>query len=42
MLAESAIDIFTAKQTALRTAELVDEIATTGRIPVKEISIAKA
>ena len=42
MLAESAIDIFTAKQTALRTAELVDEAPTTGRIPVKEISIAKA
>ena len=42
MLAESAIDIFTAKQAAIRTAELVDEIATTGRIPVKEISIAKA
>ncbi len=42
MLAESAIDIFTAKQTTLRTAELVDEITTTGRIPVKEISIAKA
>ena len=42
MLAESAIDIFTAKQTALRTAELVEEAPTTGRIPVKEISIAKA
>ncbi len=42
MLAESAIDIFTAKQAALRTAELVDEAPTTGRIPVKEISIAKA
>ena len=42
MLAESAIDIFTAKQTALRTAQLVDELPTTGRMPVKEISIAKA
>ena len=42
MLAESAIDIFTAKQAALRTAELVDQIGTTGHIPVKEISIAKA
>jgi len=42
MLAESAIDIFTAKQTALRTGELVDAFRTTGRFPVKEISIAKA
>jgi acyl-CoA dehydrogenase len=42
MLAECAIDIFTAKQTVIRTAELVDAIPTTGRIPVKEISIAKA
>lgn len=42
MLAESAMDIFTAKHATLRTAELVDEVATTGRIPVKEISIAKA
>lgn len=42
MLAESAIDIFTAKQTVVRTAELVDSFPTTGRLPVKEISIAKA
>ena len=42
MLADSAIDIYSAKQTTLRTAQLVDEIATGGRIPVKEISIAKA
>ena len=42
MLAESAIDIFAAKQTVLRTAQLVDEFPTTGRLPVKEISIAKA
>ena len=42
MLAESAIDIFTCKQTVLRTAELVDAFPTTGRLPVKEISIAKA
>jgi len=42
MLAESAIDIFTAKQTALKTAQLVDAMPTTGRMPVKEISIAKA
>ena len=42
MLAESAIDIFTAKQTAVKTAQLVDALPTTGRMPVKEISIAKA
>ncbi|OGO51931.1 MAG: hypothetical protein A2148_04600 [Chloroflexi bacterium RBG_16_68_14] len=42
MLAECAIDIFTAKQTVVRTAELVDAFPTTGRLPVKEISIAKA
>ncbi len=42
MLAESAMEIFTTKQATLRTAELVDDIPTTGRIPVKEISIAKA
>lgn len=42
MLADSAMDIFTSKQTTLRTAELIDDISTTGRIPVKEISIAKA
>ena len=42
MLAECAIDIFTAKQTAIKTAELVDALPSTGRMPVKEISIAKA
>lgn len=42
MMADSAIDIFTAKQTIGRTAQLVDEAATTGRVPVKEISITKA
>jgi len=42
MLAECAIDIFTAKQTVVRTAQLVDQFPTTGRLPVKEISIAKA
>jgi acyl-CoA dehydrogenase len=42
MLADSAIDIFTAKQTVIRTAQLVDAAPTTGRLPVKEISIAKA
>ncbi|MCH8851162.1 MAG: acyl-CoA dehydrogenase family protein [Planctomycetes bacterium] len=42
MLAESAIDIFTAKQTAIRTTQLIDELPVTGRLPIKEISIAKA
>ncbi len=42
MLADTAIDIFTTKQTVRRTAELLDEAPTTGRLPVKEISIAKA
>ncbi len=42
MLADCAIDIFTAKLTIFRTAQLVDEVSTTGRLPVKEISIAKA
>lgn len=42
MLADSAIDVFTAKQTVARTAELLDAVPTTGRVPVKEISIAKA
>ncbi len=42
MLADMAIDIYTAKQTVVRTAELLDAAPTTGRLPVKEISIAKA
>jgi len=42
MLADSAIEIFNAKYATLRTAELVQEYPTTGRLPVKEISIAKA
>jgi acyl-CoA dehydrogenase len=42
MLADSAIDIFSAKQTVLRAAHLVDEALKGGRLPVKEISIAKA
>ena len=42
MLADSAIDIFSAKQTVLRAAHLVDEALQGGRLPVKEISIAKA
>jgi acyl-CoA dehydrogenase len=42
MLAECAIDIFTAKQTVVHTARLLDAVPTTGRLPVKEISISKA
>jgi acyl-CoA dehydrogenase len=42
MLADSAIEIFTAKYTALRTAELVEEYQPAGRVPIKEISIVKA
>jgi acyl-CoA dehydrogenase len=42
MMADSAIDIFTGKQTIQRTAQLIDEAAVTGRMPVKEISITKA
>jgi acyl-CoA dehydrogenase len=42
MLADSAISIFNSKYATLRTAELVQEYPSTGRIPIKEISIAKA
>jgi acyl-CoA dehydrogenase len=42
MLADSAIDIFTAKHAVVQTARLVDAYPSTGRLPVKEISIAKA
>jgi len=42
MLADCAIEIFTMKYTTLRVAELVSEYPTTGRLPIKEISIAKA
>ena len=42
MLADSAIEIFNSKYTTLRTAELVQEYPSTGRLPIKEISIAKA
>jgi len=42
MLADTAIDIFTAKYCTLQTAALVEEFPRTGRLPVKEISIAKA
>ena len=41
MLADSAIEIFNAKYATLRTAELVHEYPKTGRLPIKEISIAK-
>jgi len=41
MLADSAIEIFNAKYATLRTAELVDEYPKTGRVPIKELSIAK-
>jgi acyl-CoA dehydrogenase len=42
MLADSAIEIFNAKYTALRTAELVEEYQPAGKVPIKEISIVKA
>jgi len=42
MLADTAIDIFTMKYMVLQTAALVEEFPKTGRMPVKEISIAKA
>jgi acyl-CoA dehydrogenase len=42
MLADSAIDIYTAKYAALRTAQLVHEYQAAGRVPIKEISIVKA
>jgi acyl-CoA dehydrogenase len=42
MLADTAIDIYTMKYMVLQTAALVEEFPKTGRLPVKEISIAKA
>jgi acyl-CoA dehydrogenase len=42
MLADMAIDIFTMKYMVLQTAALVETFPQTGRLPVKEISIAKA
>lgn len=42
MLADMAIDIYTMKYMVLQTAALVEEFPKTGRLPVKEISIAKA
>ena len=41
MLADMAIDIFTMKYMVLQTAALVENFPKTGRMPVKEISIAK-
>jgi acyl-CoA dehydrogenase len=41
MLADCAIEIFTSKYATMRTAELIDEYPKTGRLPIKEISIAK-
>ncbi len=42
MLADTAIDIFTMKYMVLQTAALMEAFPQTGRMPVKEISIAKA
>ncbi|HSP54145.1 MAG TPA: acyl-CoA dehydrogenase family protein, partial [Dehalococcoidia bacterium] len=42
MLADTAIDIYTMKYMVLQTAALVEEFPKTGRLPVKEISMAKA
>ena len=42
MLADMAIDIFTMKYMVLQTAALIENFPQTGRLPVKEISIAKA
>ena len=42
MLADSAIDIYTAKYAALQTARLVEEYQAAGRVPIKEVSIVKA
>ena len=42
MLADSAIDIFTAKHAINETARLITAFPESGRLPVKEISITKA
>jgi acyl-CoA dehydrogenase len=42
MLADSAIDIYTAKYSALQTARLVEEYQAAGKVPIKEVSIVKA
>jgi acyl-CoA dehydrogenase len=41
MLADSAIEIFNSKYATLRTAQMIDEYPKTGKMPIKEISIAK-
>jgi acyl-CoA dehydrogenase len=41
MLADCAIEIFNSKYATLRTAQMVDEYPKTGKLPIKEISIAK-
>jgi acyl-CoA dehydrogenase len=42
MMADSAIEIFTAKYAALQTARLVEEYQAAGKVPIKEVSIVKA
>ena len=42
MLADMAIDIYTMKYMVLQTATLIEAAMTTGRLPVKEISMCKA
>ena len=42
MLADMAIDIYTMKYMVLQTAAQIENFPQTGRLPVKEISIAKA
>jgi acyl-CoA dehydrogenase len=42
MLADMAIDIYTMKYMVLQTAALIEDAQKTGKLPVKEISIAKA
>jgi acyl-CoA dehydrogenase len=42
MMADSAIEIMGAKLIVVQTAKMVDAMPTTGRMPVKEICIAKA
>jgi acyl-CoA dehydrogenase len=41
MLADMAIEIFNSKYATLRTAQMIDEYPKTGKMPIKEISIAK-
>jgi acyl-CoA dehydrogenase len=41
MLADMAIEIFNMKYAMLRTAQMIDEYPKTGKLPIKEISIAK-